>query len=303
MSEVAQEFEPKGSQTQVNLKKSESRREFLGKLTVLGLALFGLNRISAAIKELTETDKLRQAQVGKPEVTQEKVESIQSPPNIFEQVFPNLSPSEREEARNLVLEMQGVVTARAEYKDMVKITEEYEDYVRKVAAQINFPESLALGIILIENGGGVDKISEANARGVAQLMPATAKSYGLRVDDNWQQGGVDERGDPFKSLDVMGKFLSEHLEKFGGNIGLTVWSYHAGINIVWQAIKIYAAVTDGVILGDLASEKERVKKYNIHQVLSHPKVKVFTRTLDDESQFYPYKVVAAAYLFEIAGKL
>lgn len=229
-----------------------------------------------------------------------KSEIVEKPPPTFsDQIFPDLPQPERQQARSLVEEMKTtVLKSNPSYQEMLKVTKKYESEIRKRARQIRVPDDLLLGMIFIENGGGEDEINtESGARGIAQLMEGTARQYDLRVDPNWREGGFDDRAFPLRSFDGMAAFLEDHLDKFGGNLGLTLWSYHAGIGNVYKALSLYAQATEGIQLGDLKDEKTRVGHYNLHQVLSHPHVKPFADSLKDESNLYPYKAVAAAELF------
>lgn len=131
-----------------------------------------------------------------------KQEEIQKPaPILFEKVFHDLPQSEIQRIRETVNEYKRIIKAKAEYPAMLAVTKRYEDYIRaQCSGRGVLPES-GIGIVFVENGGGEDKISDKDARGVAQLLPDTARDYGMRVDYNWKTGGVDERAsDPKKAL-------------------------------------------------------------------------------------------------------
>ena len=64
----------------------------------------------------------------------------------------------------------------------------------------------------IESGFRIDVTSRAGARGLWQFMPATARRYGLRVDDH-----VDERTDPVKSTEAACQYIEYLLNAFGAN--------------------------------------------------------------------------------------
>jgi pSer/pThr/pTyr-binding forkhead associated (FHA) protein len=64
----------------------------------------------------------------------------------------------------------------------------------------------------IESGFRVDVTSHAGARGLWQFMPATARRYGLRVDDL-----VDERTDPVKATEAACQYIEYLLNAFGAN--------------------------------------------------------------------------------------
>ncbi|KKW15975.1 MAG: Lytic transglycosylase catalytic, partial [Parcubacteria group bacterium GW2011_GWA2_50_10b] len=150
-----------------------------------------------------------------------------------------------------------------------------------------------------ENGGSDTAVSSAGALGVFQLMPGTARSLGLTVNKK-----VDERKIPEKNIAAGMKYLKGNFERFG-DWGLATWAYHAGEGNVSKAIKIYAKAKDNITLAGVKDPKamrDYVEKHDItvHKLLSDPSVKKFTQKLKDDSQGYPYKVVATAALFREA---
>lgn len=292
-------------------KRRMSRRQFikggarrLGGLTVVATAAATgvLDKvITSGEPKARATDHLSLLSITKVEPFEAKAEIAEKPPpTFFDRVFPNLPQPERQQARSIVEEMKTtVLKSNPSYQEMLKVAQKYEGEIRKRAQQIGVPDDLLLGMIFVENGGGEDEINvESGARGIAQLMEETGREYGLRVDPNWREGDFDERANPLRSLDGMAAFLKDHLGKFAGNLGLTLWSYHAGIGNVYKALSLYAQATEGIQIGDLKDETTRVGQYSLHQVLFHPHVKPFADSLKDESSFYPYKVVAAVELFE-----
>ncbi|MCX7910048.1 MAG: lytic transglycosylase domain-containing protein [Endomicrobia bacterium] len=69
--------------------------------------------------------------------------------------------------------------------------------------------------------------SPKGARGLGQLMPATARRYGLKVNSE-----IDERCIPEKNLDASARYLRDLLIMFQGNIPLALAGYNAGENAV-----------------------------------------------------------------------
>lgn len=252
-----------------------------------------------------------------------KQEEIQEPvPILFEKVFHDLPQSEIQRIRETVNEYKRIIRAKAEYPLMLAVTKKHEEYVRAQCSERGVLPESGIGVVFIENGGGEDKISDKDARGVAQLMPDTARQYGMRVDYGWKSGGPDERGNPQKSLQVMGMYLRDNKELFAGDEGLAIWSYHAGAGNVMSALREYFINNLGVDIGDWGHAieidsgrqarqiKAKVKdliashKVNVHQVLEDRAVKAkVVSSLDDFTETYVYQAVAAAELFDESAKI
>jgi pSer/pThr/pTyr-binding forkhead associated (FHA) protein len=78
----------------------------------------------------------------------------------------------------------------------------------------------------IESGYQADIVSPAGAMGLWQLMPGTARDYGLRVDDV-----VDERKDPARATEVACKYLQDLMIAYGSNDCMcAVAAYNKGDN-------------------------------------------------------------------------
>ncbi|MDO8565307.1 MAG: lytic transglycosylase domain-containing protein [bacterium] len=189
------------------------------------------------------------------------------------------------------------VSTRGAYPASLAVIEKHEDTIREKAIENGVPQDVAIGVGLLENGGSDTAKSPAGALGVYQLMPGTARSLGLKVTKS-----IDERKIPEKNIDAGMRYLKGNFERFG-DWGLATWAYHAGEGNVSNAIKIYAKANHNVTLAgvkDAKSMRAYVEKYGItiHKLLSDPAVKKFTNKLKDDSQGYPYKVIATAKLFK-----
>lgn len=86
------------------------------------------------------------------------------------------------------------------------------------------PASLLLAVIMEESGGDPDAVSERGARGLMQLMPATA-----------QEMGVADPAQPGPNIAGGARYLSEQLARFGGRLDLALAAYNAGPGAVQKA--------------------------------------------------------------------
>jgi membrane-bound lytic murein transglycosylase D len=85
----------------------------------------------------------------------------------------------------------------------------YETMIRGKLQAAGLPSDLTY-LALIESGYNPHAYSRAAAVGMWQMMTATARGVGLRVD--WW---VDERRDPVRSTDAAIRFLNHLHEQFG----------------------------------------------------------------------------------------
>ncbi len=92
-----------------------------------------------------------------------------------------------------------------------------EKCVKKAAAKYNLSPRLLRAMIRAESNFQVAAVSHAGAKGLMQLMPATAKDM-----------GVTNIFDIEQNIDGGAKYLRKMLDRFGGNIRKALAAYNAG---------------------------------------------------------------------------
>lgn len=110
----------------------------------------------------------------------------------------------------------------ATYRDRMP---QFAPMIREKLRRKGMPEDLVY-LAMIESGFNVEAHSAAGARGIWQLVPDTARRYGLRVDDT-----VDDRLDAEKSTDAALTYLAQLYNRFGSWY-LAAAAYNTGENRV-----------------------------------------------------------------------
>ncbi|MEY4629925.1 MAG: hypothetical protein RIQ81_45 [Pseudomonadota bacterium] len=120
-------------------------------------------------------------------------------------------------------------TVRGYHRELLRRRQQYIPAIESALKEQNLPLELGY-LVWIESAYEIDALSSAGAKGLWQLMPATAREYGLRVD---QGRRIDERVDPLKSSRAAASYLNLLLKMFGGQrYLLAIASYNTGQNRV-----------------------------------------------------------------------
>lgn len=98
-----------------------------------------------------------------------------------------------------------------------KKTPEIDRCIKAAAEKYNLSEALIESVIEVESGFRKNAVSSAGAKGLMQLMPATAKEL-----------GVTDAFDVEQNIDGGAKYLRQMLDRFNGDTKLALSAYNAG---------------------------------------------------------------------------
>lgn len=101
--------------------------------------------------------------------------------------------------------------------------------IDRVAACHGLPARLFRSLIWAESANRPRALSYKGAACLTQLMPGTARRYGLRVD-----AAIDERYNIDKCLNGGARYLSDLLRWFKGDVRLALAGYNAGEGAVYK---------------------------------------------------------------------
>lgn len=158
-------------------------------------------------------------------------------------------------------------TRRGFHKVLLQRRQQYIAPIEAALREQNLPLDLGY-LVWIESAYETHALSSAGARGLWQLMPATAREYGLRVD---LARKIDERVEPVKSSRAAAAYLNLLIKTFGSQrYLLAIASYNTGQN--------------------------RVQRYQIASTIKQSRVADFWHLVDqlpDETVDYVPKFLAA----------
>jgi membrane-bound lytic murein transglycosylase D len=127
---------------------------------------------------------------------------------------------------------------RATFSEWLSRGTRYEPMIRAKLQAAGLPGDLTY-LALIESGYNPHAYSRAAAVGMWQMMTATAKGVGLRVD--WW---IDERRDPVRATDAAIRFLNYLHEQFG-SLYLAAAAYNGGPGRIARGLTRYADQLEG----------------------------------------------------------
>ena len=98
---------------------------------------------------------------------------------------------------------------------------QYSAIIEEIARIYALESALIHAVVSAESAYNATALSKKGAAGLMQLMPDTARRY-----------GVTDRFDPKQNLHAGAKYLTDLLKMFNGNVSLALAAYNAGENSV-----------------------------------------------------------------------
>jgi soluble lytic murein transglycosylase-like protein len=99
----------------------------------------------------------------------------------------------------------------------------YAARIQELAVRFDLSPALLEAVVWQESRWRADAISPVGARGLAQLMPGTAREMGVDPDD------------PFANLEGGARYLRQQLDRFDGDVEKALAAYNAGPGRVMAA--------------------------------------------------------------------
>lgn len=137
-----------------------------------------------------------------------------------------VAPEVVEEVNKIVEEQGGVFPKRSwRYSEESQPLwqSKYNEIIVAAAKKFDVDAALVSAVIKAESDYNPRTVSNKGARGLMQLMPATAKRF-----------GVTNPFDPEENIHAGTRYLRWLLETFDGNADLAVAAYNAGEGNVWK---------------------------------------------------------------------
>lgn len=125
-------------------------------------------------------------------------------------------------------EQPGMIEMRAQAPAVTQVPDaagpaQWQARVAELAAKYDISPTLLEAVVWQESRWRPGAVSPAGARGLAQLMPGTARQMGVDADD------------PHANLEGGARYLRMQLDAFGGDIEKALAAYNAGPGRVQRA--------------------------------------------------------------------
>jgi soluble lytic murein transglycosylase-like protein len=146
----------------------------------------------------------------------------------------------------------------------------YDPYIEMVAREHGVDPTLVKAVALVESGFNPKAVSSKGAQGLMQLMPATAKRY-----------GISDLRDPYQSLRAGAAHLRDLLDEYEGNVTLALAAYNAGSGAVKRYGGVPAYEETQQYVKKVQAKMGRTPRKNEGRVVSSKNAKIEMRVQPD----------------------
>ncbi len=105
--------------------------------------------------------------------------------------------------------------------DQLQRAAAYEPFIQAAARAMELEPALLRAVILVESGFNERAVSKKGAKGLMQLMPATARHY-----------GAEDVLDPSQNITAGARYLRDLINRYDSNLQLVLAAYNAGESAV-----------------------------------------------------------------------
>ena len=176
-------------------------------------------------------------------------------------VFSNIAPTSPVFDLKIIGEVPAEASAPASEPSDNK-SASYDDIIEKYANNYHLDPTLIRSIIATESGFNPEAVSSKGARGLMQLMPATAK-----------QLGIENSFDPEQNIQGGVKHFRSLMDNFNQDVYLSLAAYNAGENLVQRLGRVpniketenYVKLVTDLYIESKSEEIEQEKKQQQEQ--------------------------------------
>nr|WP_282153573.1 lytic transglycosylase domain-containing protein [Ruegeria atlantica] len=232
---VANEVEPRGVYKRVKAPKPGTRPRVTVQITPDEHAKTP-SAPSTGV-ELVEPEIIARTRVVPPTLPVAGKKPVGSYKAFWERVSPSLAEAGSGRLRDAMNALAAINVAAPRLQTLQNIAQQRRVDILRSTVGTNVSPALVLAVISVESAGRTDAVSSAGAQGLMQLMPATAKRFG--VQDSTQ---------PSQNIAGGVKYLNWLMEEFGNDPILVLAGYNAGEGAVrkHEGVPPYAETRDYV---------------------------------------------------------
>lgn len=119
----------------------------------------------------------------------------------------------------------GITLGRLWYHRVPSL-DSYREAIRTAAEEARLDPALLAALVASESGGDPDAVSRVGARGLCQLMPATAAEEARRI--GIADYAPERLNEPALNLRLGASYLARQLKSFRGQVPFALAAYNAG---------------------------------------------------------------------------